>query len=518
MTLPALKPYLDHLAAERGMSPRTVEAYGRDVTAFLGTAVDLGVLAEPLGPEQWPKLEGERGLVRAHLARLRRENRRLTSLDRHLAGIRSFFRYLQLTGRVETIPANLTAGRGGRERRLPRDLTVEMAGRLLDLPDTATPRGRRDRALLELLYGLGLRLAEVVGLDLGDLDLPSGRVRVLGKGAKERILPLGGLALDALADYLGERLDARGVARPAGRPRPRRGGQAARVRGPARPPHRPAHGPGAGGPLRRGTGGGRGRIPAHPAPQLRHAPAGGRGGHPRRPGAAGPPQPGDDADLHPPGAGPAARGVRRRASPGPRRRPQGRQERLSMERLRATTVLAVLRDGKGAIGSDGQVTLGNTVAKHGAVKVRRLFGGQVLAGFAGGAADAFSLFEKFEGHLERYRGHLQRATVELAREWRRDRYLRRLEAMMIVMDKTNVYTVSGNGDVIEADDCTAAIGSGGPYAQAAARALVRNTDLEAAAICRQGLEIAGEICIYTNTRITVLELGDREDGDAHQGD
>lgn len=187
-----------------------------------------------------------------------------------------------------------------------------------------------------------------------------------------------------------------------------------------------------------------------------------------------------------------------------------------MTRIRSTTVLAVLRDGRGAIASDGQVTLGTTVAKHGAVKVRRLFGGQVLAGFAGGAADAFSLFEKFEGHLERYRGHLKRATVELAREWRSDRYLRRLEAMMIVLDKDNVFTVSGNGDVIEADDHLAAIGSGGPYALAAARALVRNTELGAGAICRQGLEIAGGICIYTNTNITLLELGDTEDDDADQ--
>jgi ATP-dependent HslUV protease subunit HslV len=189
-----------------------------------------------------------------------------------------------------------------------------------------------------------------------------------------------------------------------------------------------------------------------------------------------------------------------------------------MERIRSTTVLAVLRDGRGAIGSDGQVTLGNTVAKHGAVKVRPLFGGRVLAGFAGGAADAFTLFEKFEGHLERYRGHLKRATVELAREWRSDRFLRRLEAMMIVMDCDNVFTVSGNGDVIEADGKVAAIGSGGPYALAAAEALVRNTQMDAAAICREGLEIAGTICIYTNTHITLLELGDREDGDAHPAD
>ncbi len=145
--------------------------------------------------------------MRAHLARLRRQNRRLTSLDRHLAGIRCFFRFLQLTGRVETVPANLTAGRGGRERRLPRDLTVDMAADLLEVPDPATARGRRDRALLELIYGLGLRLAEVVGLDLGDLDLPSGRVRVLGKGAKERILPLDGLTLAALLAYLADRLE-----------------------------------------------------------------------------------------------------------------------------------------------------------------------------------------------------------------------------------------------------------------------------------------------------------------------
>ena len=207
MTPPDLQPYLDHLAVERGMSPRTVEAYARDVAAFLATAVALGVLEAPAGPAQWARLDGQRGLVRAHLARLRREDRRLTSLDRHLAGIRSFFRYLQLTGRVESIPANLTAGRGGRERRLPRDLTVDMAADLLALPDPATPRGRRDRALLELIYGLGLRLAEVVGLDLGALDLPSGRVRVLGKGAKERILPLDGLAREALAAYLAERLD-----------------------------------------------------------------------------------------------------------------------------------------------------------------------------------------------------------------------------------------------------------------------------------------------------------------------
>jgi len=176
--------------------------------------------------------------------------------------------------------------------------------------------------------------------------------------------------------------------------------------------------------------------------------------------------------------------------------------------VRSTTVLAVLRNGEGAIGSDGQVTLGNTVAKHGAVKVRKLFGGQVMVGFAGSAADAFTLFEKLEGHLERYRGHLKRATVELAKEWRSDRYLRKLEAMMIVMDKADVFIVSGNGDIIDSDDNISAIGSGGPYAQAAAKALYENTNLSAADICQKGLEIAGDICIYTNTNITLLEIAE----------
>ena len=189
-----------------------------------------------------------------------------------------------------------------------------------------------------------------------------------------------------------------------------------------------------------------------------------------------------------------------------------------MTRIHSTTVLAALRDGRGAIGSDGQVTIGTTVAKHGAVKVRRLFNGKVLAGFAGGAADAFTLFEKFEGHLERFHGHLKRATVELAREWRKDRFLRRLEAMMIVLDRENVYTVSGNGDVIEADDRLAAIGSGGPYALAAARALRSHTELTAAQVCREALEIAGDICIYTNRHITVLEINGEGSGDAHPAD
>jgi len=186
-------------------------------------------------------------------------------------------------------------------------------------------------------------------------------------------------------------------------------------------------------------------------------------------------------------------------------------------RLRGTTVLAVLRDGRGAIGSDGQVTLGDTVAKRAAVKVRRLRDGQVLIGFAGGAADALTLSEKFEGHLERYQGHLRRATVELAREWRLDRILRRLEAMMLVMDRQDVFTVSGNGDVLEAEHGVAAIGSGGGYALAAARALLAHSALPAPAVCRAALEIAGDICIYSNREITVLDLAGGAGAPAPEG-
>lgn len=177
----------------------------------------------------------------------------------------------------------------------------------------------------------------------------------------------------------------------------------------------------------------------------------------------------------------------------------------TLPRIRATTILAVRRDGKVALGGDGQVTVGDTVMKATAHKVRALRGGTLLAGFAGAAADAFTLFEKFEEKLERYPGNLPKAVVELAKEWRSDRVLRRLEALLIVVDVHHGFIISGNGDVIEPDDGILAIGSGGSYALAAARALVQATDLPPVEIVRRGLHIAGEICVYTNTNITVLE-------------
>src|ERR671935_890925 len=174
----------------------------------------------------------------------------------------------------------------------------------------------------------------------------------------------------------------------------------------------------------------------------------------------------------------------------------------TLPRVRATTILAVRRDGKVALGGDGQVSVGETVMKSNAQKVRTLRGGRLLAGFAGAAADAFTLFEKFEEKLERYPGNLPRAAVELAKDWRSDRVLRRLEALLVVADKEHGYVISGSGELIEPDDGILAIGSGGSYALAAARALLKDTKLEPKDIVRKGLEIAAEICVYTNTHIT----------------
>jgi len=177
-----------------------------------------------------------------------------------------------------------------------------------------------------------------------------------------------------------------------------------------------------------------------------------------------------------------------------------------MQKFSATTIVAVRHRDQVALGGDGQVTLGDTVVKGTAQKVRKLRDGKVLAGFAGSVADAFTLFEKFEEKLERYPGNLPRAAVELAKEWRTDRFLRRLEALLAVADREHLFLISGDGNVIEPDDEVIAIGSGGGFALAAARALKVHSELSAPEIVRHSLEIAGEICVYTNTNITVLEL------------
>ncbi len=176
------------------------------------------------------------------------------------------------------------------------------------------------------------------------------------------------------------------------------------------------------------------------------------------------------------------------------------------QKIRSTTVLGVVRNGKTALGADGQVTLGNTIMKHSTAKIRKLYNGKVMVGFAGSTDDAFTLLGRFEAKLEAHSGNLKRAAIELAKDWRTDRYLRKLEAMMIAMDDTQGLLLSGTGDVIEADDNILAIGSGGPYALSAARALYNNTDMTAKEIVENGLNIAGEICIYTNTNLTIEEI------------
>lgn len=174
--------------------------------------------------------------------------------------------------------------------------------------------------------------------------------------------------------------------------------------------------------------------------------------------------------------------------------------------LHATTVLAVRQGGQTVMASDGQVTFGDTVVKQSARKIRKLYNDRILAGFAGSAADSFALFSRFEAKLEQYRGNLERSAVELAKDWRTDRLLRRLEAMLIVMDNRMTFLLSGNGDLIEPDDGIIAIGSGGAYALAAAKALARHTSLDARTIAAQAMEIAAAICIYTNNTITIEEL------------
>ncbi len=174
--------------------------------------------------------------------------------------------------------------------------------------------------------------------------------------------------------------------------------------------------------------------------------------------------------------------------------------------FKGTTILCVRRDGRVAIAGDGQVTMGNTILKHNARKIRRLYKDNVVAGFAGATADAFTLFEKFEGKLESYRGNLTRAAVELAKDWRTDKILRRLEALLVVADKEHTLIISGTGDVIEPEQGIAAIGSGGPYAQAAAQALLENTSLSAREIAEKAMKIAANICIYTNEKLIIEEI------------
>src|SRR2546429_1682792 len=271
------------------------------------------------------------------------------------------------------------------------------------------------------------------------------------------------------------------------------GGPARGVRGPAGQASHPAQ-RAARGQAAVGHTPARARLArAFAAAFVRHAPARRRCGPAGRAGAAGPRVARDHAGVYSYVGGTVEKGVPSSASEG-------------MTRIHSTTILAVRRDGHVALGGDGQVTLGDTVMKANANKVRALKGGKILAGFAGASADAFTLFEKFEEKLERYPGNLPRAAVELAKDWRSDRVLRRLEALLVVADKEHGYVISGSGELIEPDDGILAIGSGGNYALAAARALVTSSELAAKDVVQRALEIAAAICVYTNTHINILEL------------
>jgi ATP-dependent HslUV protease, peptidase subunit HslV len=181
-----------------------------------------------------------------------------------------------------------------------------------------------------------------------------------------------------------------------------------------------------------------------------------------------------------------------------------------MKKFHSTTIVCVNKNGKVAMGGDGQVTIGQTAIKHSAKKVRKIFNGRIIVGFAGATADAITLFDKFEAKLEEYRGNLRRAAVELARDWRTDRVLRRLEALLTIADKDNMFLISGSGDVLEPDDSVVAIGSGGPYAQAAAIALLKHSHLSSREIVEESLKIAANLCIYTNDKIVIEELTENE--------
>ncbi|MEE9492794.1 MAG: ATP-dependent protease subunit HslV [Gammaproteobacteria bacterium] len=189
-----------------------------------------------------------------------------------------------------------------------------------------------------------------------------------------------------------------------------------------------------------------------------------------------------------------------------------------MEQYRGTTILSVRRKGHVVIGGDGQVSMGNTIMKGNARKVRRLYNDQVLAGFAGGTADAFTLFERFEAKLQKHQGNLVRSAVELAKDWRTDRMLRRLEALLLVADNESSLVITGNGDVIEPEDSLMAIGSGGSFAQAAAQAMLENTDLDARSIVEKGLKIASDICVFTNHNLTLEELSYDSSDSSHNQD
>jgi ATP-dependent HslUV protease subunit HslV len=487
--------FLRTLEVEDNASTNTLRSYGSDLRQL------LEFLAARAGcaPTAVTCAALDRDAVRAFLVDRLRANRR-SSAARKLSAVKRLVRHLLQRHVISVDPvAGVQAPKA--DRRLPNHLSVDDTFRLLEAPDASTPAGMRDRAILEVTYSCGLRVSELVGLNWQDVDAGLGVVRVRGKGRKERIVPIGQAALAALATYREHlpELCRRPVRAADAVFLNQRGGRLTALGGAHRRPlhaHR----------RRRREGQRRPLLPhqrvvplgqlqdefVRPG-ELRHL------DHqlPRRPRHQQP--------------RPAHGHLRQIAPAGVSTRhailvPSSPMRSIGGTEIRSTTILAVRHKGSVVMAGDGQVTLGQSVMKRSARKVRRLHGGRILAGFAGASADAFTLFDKFEGKLEQHSGNLTRAAVELAKDWRTDRILRRLEALLLAASRDALLIISGSGDIIEPDEPVTAIGSGGSYALAAARALMAHSDLPPRAIAEEAMKIAASICIYTNDQIVIEEL------------
>jgi HslV component of HslUV peptidase. Threonine peptidase. MEROPS family T01B len=520
--------YLESLR-QRRLSAHSLLAVSRDLADFDGYCVRAG--CRPLAVDLHQ--------VRGWIADLHRRGLAPASIRRRLSSLRAWLRFETERGRLSANPAQgVRAPRS--PRRLPKSVDAEALNQALDRPVQGA-LAIRDHAIAELFYSAGLRLAELQSLriDGGWQHGVPATLRVLGKGGKTRQVPVGRRAREALAVWLRERAALAAADQPAlfvGRHGQALGGRSIELRlahwarAAGLPghlhPHRLRHAFATH--LLAGSGDLRAvqellghanlattqiytqldwqalaRVydQAHPRARRRARPATKTEADRRAPASVASPH-------HARPAGPAGlkatRGVPRF---GVHFATAGRNPGTSMEQFRGTTILCVRREGQVTLGGDGQVSMGNTRIKGNARKVRRLHDDQVIAGFAGGTADAFTLFERFEGKLQQHSGHLTRAAVEMAKDWRTDRFLRRLEALLLVADAETSLMISGTGDVMEPEHGVIAIGSGGPYAQAAARALTENTELPARAVCERALHIAADICIYTNHHLTLESIG-----------
>ena len=471
------------------MSPHTVRNYLSDLRQFLEIAAEANGEGAALlsHPDQI-----DAGMIRTYLKVLYQRGVEARTLGRKLASMRSFLQFMERRGHVSSNVARAVRTPKA-QRPLPNTLPIDHVFALLDTPQEPDPEKtvpwmrQRDQAILELFYASGVRVSELAALDVQSLDLVAGAMRVLGKGNRERQVFFGKTAAQALRDYLEAReISGLGQSEPAlflnrhgHRPQHARRAVAHQK---ALPPHRRLHA----------------HQPAHFAARLRHASAGQRRRPAQHPGTAGAPAAFHHPEIHPCQRRPYARRVRPGAS--------ARSAVTGEHMIRSTTILCVRHNSQVAMAGDGQVSFNTTVMKHHARKIRKVHRDQVLTGFAGAAADAFTLVDRFETKLEEYQGSLIRAAVELAKDWRADRVLRRLEALLAVADRQTSLILSGTGDIIEPDDGIVGIGSGGSYALAAARALQQHTQLSAREIAETAMRIAADICIYTNDHISVEEL------------